>query len=81
VHKDIQMRTELYIQLMTRLDRLEQELKNHLLLSKQLEHKWMTYASHRETGIVYDTTILDQQVMDLRNEITQIKNEIEEDNE
>lgn len=70
------MRTAQYIKLMTRLDRLEAELKNHLLLSKQLENKWMTYASHRETGIVYDTAILDQQVMDIKEEMEQVKKEL-----
>lgn len=72
------MRTAQYIKLMTRLDRLEAELKNHLLLSKQLENKWMTYASHRETGIVYDTAVLDQQVMDIREEIEEVKKELGE---
>ena len=72
------MRTAQYIKLMTRLDRLEAELKNHLLLSKQLENKWMTYASHRETGIVYDTAILDQQVMDIREEMEEVKKELGE---
>ena len=61
---------------MTRLDRLEQQLKNHLMLSKQLENKWMTYATHRETGIVYDTEILDRQVMDIKEEIEQVKKEL-----
>lgn len=61
---------------MTRLDRLEAELKQHLLLSKQLENKWMTYASHRETGIVYDTAILDQQVMGIRKEVDEVKKEL-----
>lgn len=70
------MRTAQYIKLMTRLDRLEAELKNHLLLSKQLENKWMTYASHRETGIVYDTAVLDQQVMDIRKEMDEVKKEL-----
>ena len=70
------MRTSHYIKLMTRLDRLEGELKNHLMLSKQLENKWMTYASHRETGIVYDTAVLDKQVMDIKEEIEQVKKEL-----
>jgi len=61
---------------MTRLDRLEQQLKNHLMLSKQLENKWMTYATHRETGIVYDTDILDRQVMDIKEEMEQVKKEL-----
>lgn len=72
------MRTAQYIKLMTRLDRLEAELKNHLLLSKQLENKWMTYASHRETGIVYDTAVLDQQVIALKEEMDEIKKELGE---
>jgi hypothetical protein len=72
------MRTAQYIKLMTRLDRLEGELKNHLLLSKQLENKWMTYASHRETGIVYDTAVLDQQVIALKEEMDEIKKELGE---
>ena len=71
------MRTSHYIKLMTRLDTLEQQLKNHLLLSKQLENKWMTYATHRETGIVYDTAILDQQVMQIKDEIVEIKKELD----
>lgn len=71
------MRTSHYIKLMTRLDTLEQQLKNHLMLSKQLENKWMTYASHRETGIVYDTAILDQQVMQIKDEIAEIKTELD----
>jgi len=70
------MRTSHYIKLMTRLDTLEQQLKNHLMLSKQLENKWMTYASHRETGIVYDTAVLDKQVMDIKEEIEQVKKEL-----
>lgn len=71
------MRTSHYIKLMTRLDTLEQQLKNHLMLSKQLENKWMTYASHRETGIVYDTAILDQQVMQIKDEIAEVKTELD----
>ena len=70
------MRNSHYIKLMTRLDRLEQQLKNHLMLSKQLENKWMTYATHRETGIVYDTEILDRQVMDIKEEMEQVKKEL-----
>jgi len=70
------MRTSHYIKLMTRLDTLEQQLKNHLMLSKQLENKWMTYATHRETGIVYDTDILDRQVMDIKEEMEQVKKEL-----
>jgi len=71
------MRTSHYIKLMTRLDTLEQQLKNHLMLSKQLENKWMTYATHRETGIVYDTAILDQQVMQIKDEIAEVKTELD----
>jgi len=71
------MRTSHYIKLMTRLDTLEQQLKNHLMLSKQLENKWMTYASHRETGIVYDTAILDQQVMQIKDKIAEVKTELD----
>lgn len=71
------MRNSRYITLMSRVDSLEQQLKNHLSLSKQLENKWMTYATHRETGIVYDTAILDQQVMNLRDELEEVKKELD----
>ena len=71
------MRTSHYIKLMTRLDTLEQQLKNHLLLSKQLTNKWMTYATHRETGLVYDTATLDEQVMQIRDEIEEVKGELD----
>ena len=71
------MRTSHYIKLMTRLDTLEQQLKNHLSLSKQLTNKWMTYATHRETGLVYDTATLDEQVMRIRDEIEGVKKELD----
>ena len=71
------MRNSRYITLMSRVDSLEQQLKNHLSLSKQLENKWMTYATHRETGIVYDTDILDRQVMNLRDELEEVKKELD----
>ena len=71
------MRTSHYIKLMTRLDTLEQQLKNHLSLSKQLTNKWMTYATHRETGLVYDTATLDEQVMQIRDEIEGVKKELD----
>lgn len=73
------MRNSRYITLMSRVDSLEQQLKNHLSLSKQLENKWMTYATHRETGIVYDTAILDQQVMNLRDELEEVKKELDDE--
>lgn len=71
------MRNSRYITLMSRVDSLEQQLKNHLLLSKQLENKWMTYATHRETGIVYDTEILDRQVMQIKDELEEVKKELD----
>lgn len=71
------MRNSRYITLMSRVDSLEQQLKNHLSLSKQLENKWMTYATHRETGIVYDTDILDRQVIKLRDELEEVKKELD----
>jgi len=73
------MRYAKYIQQMTHLDRLQAELRNHLELSKKLTHKWMTYASHRDTGLVYDTQILDEQVEYIRNEIEKVKKELGDD--
>ena len=39
----------------------------------------MTYASHRDTGLVYDTQILDEQVEYIRDEIEKVKKELGDD--
>ena len=70
------MRYTKYIQLNTRLNRLEEELQNWVDLTKELSHKWMTYASHRKTGIVYDTAVIDEHIMTLHKEMEEIKGEL-----
>lgn len=72
------MRYTKYIQLNTRLNRLEEELQNWVDLTKELSHKWMTYASHRKTGIVYDTAVIDEQIMTLHKEMEEIKGELKD---
>ena len=72
-----QMRMSEYMKLMNKLDSAEQRLSNVVSITSKLTHKWMTYASHRETGLVYDTQVLDEQVMNIRKEIEYIKEQLD----
>jgi len=38
----------------------------------------MTYASHRKTGIVYDTAVIDEHIMTLHQEMEEIKGELKD---
>ena len=71
------MRHDRYMYLHTQLDRLESELNGWVSLSKQLTNKWMTYASHRQTGLVYDTDMITEQVNSIHKKIEGIKNELD----
>lgn len=71
------MRHDRYMLLHTQLDRLESELNGWISLSKQLTNKWMTYASHRQTGLVYDTDVISEQVKKINTQIEGIKSELD----
>ena len=73
-----QMRMSEYMKLMNKLDSAEQRLSNVVSITSKLTHKWMTYASHRETGLVYDTQVLDEQVLNIRKEIEEIRKKLDE---
>lgn len=72
-----QMRMSEYMKLMNKLDSAEQRLSNVVSITSKLTHKWMTYASHRETGLVYDTQVLDEHVMNIQKEIEYIKEQLD----
>lgn len=71
------MRMSEYMKLMNKLDSAEQRLSNVVSITSKLTHKWMTYASHRETGLVYDTQVLDEHVMNIQKEIEYIKEQLD----
>lgn len=73
-----QIRHSEYLKLQGQLESAEARLKNIVNLTSKLTHKWMTYASHRETGIVYDTQVLDEQVINIRKEIEEVRKKLEE---
>lgn len=61
----------------TRLDRLIQQQNQYRILLNNLTNQWMTYASHKETGIVYDIDILKKNLEELSNEIKKLEDELE----
>ena len=69
-----------YVKLQGQLESAETRLKNIVAITSKLTHKWMTYASHRETGLVYDTQVLDEQVLNIRKEIEYIKEQLKDEN-
>jgi len=72
------MRMHEYVKLQGQLESAETRLKNIVAITSKLTHKWMTYASHRETGLVYDTQVLDEQVLNIRKEIEEIRKKLDE---
>jgi len=74
------MRMHEYVKLQGQLESAETRLKNIVAITSKLTHKWMTYASHRETGLVYDTQVLDEQVLNIRKEIEYIKEQLKDEN-
>jgi len=73
------MRMHEYVKLQGQLENAETRLKNIVAITSKLTHKWMTYASHRETGLVYDTQVLDEQVINIRKEIEYIKEQLKDE--
>jgi hypothetical protein len=48
---------------------LKLQYKQYDQLLGQLTNHWMNYASHKQTGIVYDTDIIKQKLNELRMRI------------
>ena len=71
------MRYGEYMKEMSRLDRMNEEYKRYDALLGELSNHWMTYASHNVTGIVYDTTIIKQNLNKLREEIEYIEEKLD----
>jgi len=67
------MRYGQYMKESMRLERLEQEHSNYDRLLGDLTNHWMTYATHKHTGIVYDTNIIKENLTKLQNEMNYIK--------
>ena len=70
------MRYDAFMRLNIELDRLKGELMQSSMLSNELINMWMTYASHKQTGVVYDTQVLNEQVNAIRARIVRIEEEL-----
>jgi len=67
-----------YMLAATRLDRLIQECNQYRQLLNNLSNQWLSYASHKETGLVYDTDIIKHHIEKLSREIEILEQELEE---
>ena len=67
------MRYGQYMKESMRLERLQQEYKNYDDLLGNLTNQWMTYASHKDTGLVYDMDVIKTSLEKLRNEMNLIE--------
>ena len=61
-----------------RLDRLIQEQTQYRQLVNNLTNKWMTYASHEETGIVYDLDVIKRKLDEITKEIKELQDSLDE---
>ena len=61
----------------TRLDRLIQQQNQYRTLLTSLTNQWLSYASHKDTGIVYDTDVIKKNLEELSNEIKKLEDELE----
>jgi hypothetical protein len=62
----------------TRLDRLIQEHNQYRQLLNSLTNEWLSYASHKETGLVYDKQVIAGHIERLSKEIEILEQELEE---
>ena len=62
----------------TRLDRLIQEHNQYRQLLNSLTNEWLSYASHKETGLVYDKQVITDHIERLSKEIEILEQELEE---
>ena len=61
----------------TRLDRLIQQQNQYRTLLTSLTNQWLSYASHKDTGIVYDTDVIKKNLEEISNEIKKLEDELE----
>jgi len=62
----------------TRLDRLIQEQNQYRSLLNSLTNDWLSYASHKDTGLVYDKQVITDHIERLGKEIALLESELEE---
>lgn len=72
------MRYREYMLRAARLDRLIQEQTQYRQLVNNLTNKWMTYASHEETGIVYDLDVIKRKLDEITKEIKELQDSLDE---
>ena len=72
------MRYREYMLRAARLDRLIQEQTQYRQLVNNLTNKWMTYASHEETGIVYDLDVIKRKLDEISKEIKELQDSLDE---
>lgn len=61
----------------TRLDRIRMEHAQYVSLLTNLTNGWMTYASHKVTGVVYDMDVIKGHIEKLSEEIAELEKELE----
>ena len=61
----------------TRLDRLIQEQNQYRSLLNSLTNDWLSYASHKDTGLVYDRQVITDHIERLGKEIALLESELE----
>ena len=72
------MRYRDYMLKASRLDRLIQERTQYRQLLNNLTNNWLGYASHKETGLVYDTSVIAEHIKTMDAEIATLESELEE---
>ena len=72
------MRYREYMLRASRLDRLIQEQTQYRQLVNNLTNQWMTYASHEDTGIVYDLDIIKKKLDKTTKEIKELTDYLDE---
>ena len=73
-----QVRYSRYMQLRMEEVRLNQEHEEWKELLKNLNKPHLTFASHKDTAIVYDISIINNKLMDIDNRLKEINEELDE---
>ena len=73
-----QVRYSRYMQLRMEEVRLNQEHEEWKELLKNLNKPHLTFASHKDTAIVYDISIINNKLMDIDNRLKEIYEELDE---
>ena len=62
----------------SRLDRLIQEQSQYRQIQNDLTNGWLNYATHKETGVIYDVTVIKEKLETISKEIKQLEEELDD---